>query len=131
MTNPSSIPADTSGDLAAQIAQFALNKKADQVLSIDVQGITSITDHFVICSADTDVQVKAIADGIRKNTMHKPTRIEGYQQLNWVLLDYIDIIVHIFKTTERNYYNIEKLWADAPKTEYNDDDFTTDNPSIN
>ena len=131
MTNPSSSPADTSDDLAAQIAQFALNKKADQVLSINVQGITSITDHFVICSADTDVQVKAIADGIRKNTMHKPTRIEGYQQLNWVLLDYIDIIVHIFKTTERNYYNIEKLWADAPKTEYNDDDFTSDNPSIN
>ncbi len=131
MTNPSSNPADTSGVLAAQIAQFALNKKAEQVLSIDVQEITSITDHFVICSADTDVQVKAIADGIRKNTMHKPTRIEGYQQLNWVLLDYIDIIVHIFKTTERNYYNIEKLWADAPKTEYNDDDFNTDNPSIN
>ena len=131
MTNPSSSPADTSDDLAAQIAQFALNKKADQVLSINVQGITSITDHFVICSADTDVQVKAIADGIRKNTMHKPTRIEGYQQLNWVLLDYIDIIVHIFKTTERNYYNIEKLWADAPKTEYNDDDFRADNPSTN
>ena len=131
MTNPSSNPADTSGVLAAQIAQFALNKKAEQVLSIDVQEITSITDHFVICSADTDVQVKAIADGIRKNTMHKPTRIEGYQQLNWVLLDYIDIIVHIFKTTERNYYNIEKLWADAPKTEYNDDDFRTDNPSTN
>ena len=116
MTNPSSNPADTSGVLAAQIAQFALNKKAEQVLSIDVQEITSITDHFVICSADTDVQVKAITDGIRKNTMHKPTRIEGYQQLNWVLLDYIDIIVHIFKTTERNYYNIEKLWGDAPKT---------------
>ena len=131
MTNPSSNPAYTSGDLAVQIAQFALNKKADQVLSINVQGITSITDHFVICSADTDVQVKAITDGIRKNTMHKPTRIEGYQQLNWVLLDYIDIIVHIFKTTERNYYNIEKLWADAPKTEYNDDDFRADNPSTN
>ena len=131
MKNPSSSPADTSDDLAAQIAQFALNKKADQVLSINVQGITSITDHFVICSADTDVQVKAITDGIRKNTMHKPTRIEGYQQLNWVLLDYIDIIVHIFKTTERNYYNIEKLWADAPKTEYNDDDFRADNPSTN
>ena len=131
MTNPSSNPADTSGVLAAQIAQFALNKKAEQVLSIDVQEITSITDHFVICSADTDVQVKAITDGIRKNTMHKPTRIEGYQQLNWVLLDYIDIIVHIFKTTERNYYNIEKLWADAPKTEYNDDDFIADNTSTN
>ncbi len=131
MTNPTSYPADTSGDLAAKIAQFALNKKADHVLSIDVQKLTSITDQFVICSADTNIQVKAIADGIRKNTVHKPTRIEVYEQLNWVLLDYIDVIVHIFKTTERNYYNLEKLWADAPKTEYNDDHFTAANPSTN
>ncbi len=131
MTNPTSYPADTSGDLAAKIAQFALNKKADHVLSIDVQKLTSITDQFVICSADTNIQVKAIADGIRKNTVHKPTRIEGYEQLNWVLLDYIDVIVHIFKTTERNYYNLEKLWADAPKTEYYDDHFTAANPSTN
>ena len=78
-----------------------------------------------------NIQVKAIADSIRKNTVHKPTRIEGYEQLNWVLLDYIDVIVHIFKTTERNYYNLEKLWADAPKTEYNDDHFTAANPSTN
>ncbi|MBT7172636.1 MAG: RsfS/YbeB/iojap family protein, partial [Candidatus Marinimicrobia bacterium] len=62
-------------------------------------------------------------DTIRKSTDHKPIRIEGYEQLNWVLLDYIDVIVHIFKTTERNYYNIEKLWADAPIIEYNDEDF--------
>ncbi len=61
MTNPTSYPADTSGDLAAKIAQFALNKKADHVLSIDVQKLTSITDQFVICSADTNIQVKAIA----------------------------------------------------------------------
>ena len=101
------------------------------MLSIDVQKLTSITDQFVICSADTNIQVKAIADSIRKNTVHKPTRIEGYEQLNWVLLDYIDVIVHIFKTTERNYYNLEKLWADAPKTEYNDDHFTAANPSTN
>ncbi|MBT3478110.1 MAG: ribosome silencing factor [Candidatus Marinimicrobia bacterium] len=119
----------TSSDLAAQIAQLSLDKKADHVLSIEVKDLTSITDHFVICSADTDVQVKAISDSIRRNTDHKPIRIEGYQQLNWVLLDYIDVIVHIFRTTERNYYNIEKLWADAPIIEYNDDDFITANPS--
>ncbi len=124
MTHPSSSPAVTSCDLAVQIAQFALDKKAEHVLNIDVQDLTSITDYFVICSADTDIQVKAIADSIRKNTEHKPMRIEGYQQLNWVLLDYIDVIVHIFRTTERNYYNLEKLWADAPTTEYSDDDFT-------
>jgi ribosome-associated protein len=129
LTNSSSSPPITSSDLAAQIAQLSLDKKADHVLSIEVKDLTSITDHFVICSADTDVQVKAISDSIRRNTDHKPIRIEGYQQLNWVLLDYIDVIVHIFRTTERNYYNIEKLWADAPIIEYNDDDFITANPS--
>ena len=126
--SPSNPPkAITSSDLAAQISNFALDKKAENVISIDVMNLTSFTDQFVICSADTDIQVKAIADTIRKSTDHKPIRIEGYEQLNWVLLDYIDVIVHIFKTTERIYYNIEKLWADAPTTEYSDDNFTTVN----
>tara|TARA_B110000438_G_scaffold67475_1_gene67858 strand:- start:819 stop:1211 length:393 start_codon:yes stop_codon:yes gene_type:complete len=113
----------TSSDLANEIAKFAIDKKAENVISINVKELTSFTDQFVICSADTDIQVKAIADSIRRSTNHKPVRIEGYEQLNWVLLDYIDVIVHVFKTTERNYYNIEKLWADAPKIEYNDENF--------
>ena len=109
MTNTSSAVAITSGDLASQIAQIALNMKGDQILSIDVKKLTSITDYFIICSAETDIQVKAIADSVRRNTDHKPIRVEGYEQLNWILLDYIDVIVHIFRTTERNYYQIETL----------------------
>ena len=123
MSSSSTPNAITSSDLANEIAKFALDKKAENVISINVEKLTSFTDQFVICSADTDIQVKAIADTIRKSTNHKPVRIEGYEQLNWVLLDYIDVVVHVFKTTERNYYNIEKLWADAPKIEYNDEDF--------
>ena len=127
MTKPLPVAAVTSSELAAQIAQLSLDMKGDQFLSLDVKKLTSITDYFIICSADTDIQVKGIADFIRKNTFHKPIRTEGYEQLNWVLLDYIDVIVHIFRTTERNYYEIEKLWADAPTTEYSDDNFTTVN----
>lgn len=123
MSSSSTPNAVTSSDLANEIAKFAIDKKAENVISINVEKLTSFTDQFVICSADTDIQVKAIADTIRKSTNHKPVRIEGYEQLNWVLLDYIDVIVHVFKTTERNYYNIEKLWGDAPKIEYNDEDF--------
>ena len=82
--------------------------------------MTSITDHFVICSAVTDIQVKAITDSIRKGTDSKPWRIEGYEQLNWVLLDYVDVVVHIFKSSEREYYQLERLWADAQLTEYSD-----------
>ena len=127
MTKTSPAATVTSSELAAQIAQLSLDMKGDQILSLDVKKLTSITDYFIICSADTDIQVKGIADFIRKNTFHKPIRTEGYEQLNWVLLDYIDVIVHIFRTTERNYYEIEKLWADAPTTEYSDADFTTVN----
>ena len=127
MTKTSPVATVTSSELAAQIAQLSLDMKGDQILSLDVKKLTSITDYFIICSADTDIQVKGIADFIRKNTFHKPIRTEGYEQLNWVLLDYIDVIVHIFRTTERNYYEIEKLWADAPTTEYSDDDITTVN----
>ena len=106
--------------LAVSIANLALAKKAEDVISIKVAELTSISDYFVICSASTDVQVKAIADGIRKGTETKAWRIEGYEQLNWVLLDYIDVIVHVFRTSEREYYQIERLWADAKTIEYND-----------
>lgn len=112
----------TSFTLAKTIAELAIDKKAERVISINLKGLTSITDHFLICSADTDVQIKAIADNIRKNTLTKPTRIEGYEKMNWIILDYIDVVVHIFKTIEREYYNLEKLWGDAKTITYSEND---------
>ena len=105
-------------DLTAQIVELALDKKAENVISINIKEITTLTDSFIICSADTDVQVKAISDNIRKNTSCKPIRTEGYEHLKWVILDYIDVMVHIFKTAEREYYNIERLWADGAVREH-------------
>lgn len=127
MDNASKAKVVSSSNLAARIAQFALDKKAEKVVSLNVKDLTSIADEFVICSSDTNIQVKAIADSIRKSTDTKPIRVEGYEHLNWVLLDYIDVIVHIFKTAERNYYNIEKLWADASIREFNDEDCISTN----
>lgn len=112
---------DEASLLSDSIAKLALEKTAENIISLDVRGITNFTDFFIICSADTDIQIKAIADNIRKNTKHKPWRVEGYGQLNWVLLDYVDVVVHVFKTREREYYNLESLWADAPLTEYKDE----------
>ena len=120
MPRVSKVKTVSSSKLAVNIAKFALDKKAENVVSLNVKNLTNITDEFVICSSDTNIQVKAIADSIRKNTDYKPVRIEGYEHLNWVLLDYIDVIVHVFKTSERNYYNIEKLWGDAPLREFVD-----------
>tara|TARA_Y100000996_G_C22166230_1_gene496747 strand:+ start:234 stop:593 length:360 start_codon:yes stop_codon:yes gene_type:complete len=118
------VPTDNtiSLTLTKDIANLAIDKKAEKVVSIDLKGLTSITDHFLICSADTDVQVKAIADNIRKNTLTKPAKIEGYEKMNWIILDYIDVVVHIFKTIERDYYNLEKLWGDAKIINYSEND---------
>ena len=113
---------DQSDQLTSLIGKLALSKKAEKVISIDVRELTSITDFFLICSANTEIQVKAIADAIRRGTPHKPLRLEGYENQRWILLDYVDVIAHIFKTNERNYYNLDKLWADAPLYEIVDDD---------
>jgi len=118
LTKPS---LETPDLLANEIGQLALSKKAENVLAIDVRGLTSLTDFFVVCSADTDIQVKAVADAIRRGTPHKPAHVEGYDNMQWILLDYIDVVVHVFKTHERNFYNIEKLWADAPTKELIDE----------
>ena len=82
--------------LLKQILDLAIEKKAGHLLALDVRGLSSLTDFFVICHGDSDPQVKAIADNIRKGTDHKPRHLEGYENQNWILLDYFDIIVHIF-----------------------------------
>ena len=109
-------------NLAKIIAELAIDKKAERVISIDLKNLTSITDYFLICSADTDIQTKAIADNIRKNTPTKPVRTEGFEKMNWIILDYVDVVVHIFKTIERDYYNLEKLWGDAKIITYSEND---------
>jgi len=103
-----------SKDLLDLTGHLVLSKKAEHIQAIDVRKLTSITDYYIICSADTDIQVKAIADAVRKGTPHKPWKIEGYENRFWILLDYVDVVIHIFRTSEREYYSLEKLWADAP-----------------
>lgn len=107
--------------LLQQITDLVLEKKAVNPLVLDVRGLSSVTDFFVICGGDSEPQVKAIADNIRKGTDHKPRHLEGYDNLNWVLLDYFDVVVHIFGKDERDFYNIEKLWADAPRIDLIDE----------
>ena len=106
-----------STDLANRISDIIFTKKGFNVLVIDLRNLVSFTDYFVICSADSDTQVKAIADEVDKilsddgiKCWHK----EGLKALSWVLLDYVDVVVHIFKKDSREFYNLEKLWGDAP-----------------
>ena len=99
--------------LVDTIVECALDKKAEDLVVLDVKHLTSFTDHFIICSANTEPQIKAICDNIRKGTPHKPWHIEGYQHLRWVLIDYVNVVIHIFDKEARDYYNFESLWSDG------------------
>ena len=110
-----------SKQLAELIGELALTKKAEDVLSIDVSKVSSSANYFLICSAETGIQVKAIANAVRKGTPSKPWHVEGLENENWILLDYVDVILHVFKTSVREYYSLEKLWADAPTIEIKDE----------
>ncbi len=107
--------------LAKSIVNHALEKKAQDVQILDLKNVTSMTDYFIICHGESEPHVKAIAksimDGCAKSKI-KPWHKEGMQNLRWVLLDYIDVIVHVFQEEERKFYGLERLWGDAPKESF-------------
>lgn len=99
-----------------KITDIIFNKKGYNVTVINLKELASFADYFVICSADSDTQVKAIADDVDKTLRDEGIKCwhrEGYLALSWVLLDYVDVVVHIFKKESREFYNLEKLWGDA------------------
>ncbi len=107
----------TPKKFAEKIAQLTLTKKAEEVKIIDLRKVTSLTDFFVICSGDTDIQVKAIAEVVIEGLLkskNKPWHKEGLETGTWILLDFVDVVVHIFRNDKRSYYKLENLWGDAP-----------------
>ena len=107
------------------IADAMLEKKAQDVVSLDLRSIgTAISDHFIVCNADSSPQVVAIADNIEERMLEKcrrkVVRSQGKENAFWVILDYTDIVVHIFQTPYRSFYRLEELWADAERTAYED-----------
>lgn len=112
-----------SKELAHKITNLIFNKKGYDVKILDLKSLATFADYFVICSADSDTQVKAIADEVDKELRDEGIKYwhkEGYQALNWVLIDYVDVIVHIFKRDVREFYKLEKLWGDAPVEDVHD-----------
>ena len=113
-----------SRDLAIQAAKAALEKKALDVTVLDLSGLTVIADYFVICSGESTTQVKAIAEFIEQefaNERLRPLGVEGAAYSHWILLDYGDVIIHVFERETRAYYNLEKLWMDAKTIEIDED----------
>jgi len=102
---------------AKKIANIVLTKKGTDIKILDLRKLSGISDYFLICSADSDRQVKAIADEVDKMLSEEGIKCihrEGFESLNWVILDYFDVIVHVFKNEIRQFYGLEKLWGDAP-----------------
>lgn len=105
-----------SKKLTKIIVQLAWDKKGKDILVMDLRELMSVTDYFVLVSGESEIHVKALANHIEKELKKKNVELwhkEGYQQLRWVLMDYIDIIVHIFRPDVREFYGLERLWADA------------------
>jgi ribosome-associated protein len=102
--------------LAQLIANTMLSKKAHDVITMDLRKVTSTADFFVVCSADSDTQVRAIADAVDQATDEAGSPVwkqEGRQAMTWVILDFVDVVAHVFHRESRTFYNLERLWADA------------------
>lgn len=111
---------DVSGkEIALTAIQAAFEKKATDIVVMEVREVSGIADYFILCCGDAQRQVKAIADGIRGEVRDElgenPWRSEGYKQQEWILLDYVDVVVHVMTPEKRAFYGLERLWNDAPK----------------
>jgi len=105
-------------EIAVAIAEYASDRKALDIVQLDLRGIISYTDYFVICTGRSDRQAKAVHDGIHlgMKTDHGilPARVEGFTQGDWILMDYLDVVVHVFTPEMREFYKLEQLWGEAP-----------------
>jgi ribosome-associated protein len=108
----------TPEGIAATVVELAADRKALDIVQLDVREMVSYTDYFLICTGRSDRQVRAIHDAIHlgMKSAHGllPRRVEGLTESRWVLLDYLDVVVHIFTPETREYYRLEQLWGEAP-----------------
>ena len=114
----------TPEELARRIAGVALDKKARDVTVLDMRGVVTYTDFLVIATGNTERQTKAIEDAIYQDMKHGedgprrvPDRVEGATEARWILMDYLDVVVHVFTPAARDYYRLETLWGEVPALE--------------
>lgn len=115
MANPGAL------QFAIELARIAHDNKSENVVALDLRGISSVTDFVLICTGTSDRQIRAVADlaiEYGKKVGERPYGVAGLQNGTWVLLDYVDVVFHIFAPGYREYYDLELLWGDAPRIEW-------------
>lgn len=115
----------TSRDLALAAARAASEKQAERIVILDVRDLIVITDYFVIASGSSDRQVKTVSQEVEEALRvlgTKPVRREGEADARWLLLDFIDVVIHVFASEERDFYDLERLWMDAPRVDWEAED---------
>jgi ribosome-associated protein len=124
MTPQQPVPADQapqqdSEELADRIARIASDRKAIDLVVVDLRGMVGYTDFFVVCTGNTERQTKAIHDAVYRELKDElgllPKRAEGLSEARWILLDYLDAVLHVFTPDAREFYRLDNLWGDAPK----------------
>jgi ribosome-associated protein len=124
-TNPYTDESQDSQQLIDTITEAMLEKKAEDVTVLDVRGLTTLTDYFVVCHANADVQIKAIANSVMQKVKEElgenEWRKEGLETRRWVIIDYVNVVVHVFNKQQREYYGLERMWSDAEITHVSDD----------
>jgi len=112
----------TGQELARAAAAYADEKKAIDIVELDLREVLGYTDYFVICSGNTDRQAKAIHDEVHLRMKQEhgllPRRVEGVGESRWILMDYLDVVVHVFTPETRDFYRLEQLWGEAPVRTY-------------
>ncbi|ADC87414.1 ribosome silencing factor [Staphylococcus lugdunensis] len=111
----------SSEQLLTMTVKATENKKAEDIVSLDMKGISDMTDYFVVCHGNNERQVQSIARAVKEMAQEQGLnlkRIEGYESARWILIDLVNVVVHVFHKDERSYYNIEKLYQDAPIESY-------------
>jgi ribosome-associated protein len=109
-------------------AAFAAEKKAIDMVALDLRGVAGYTDFFIICQGNTDRQAKAIHDGVhlgmKKAAGVFPRRVEGVSEARWILMDYLDVVVHVFTPETREFYRLDQLWGEVPRLALDPDELT-------
>ena len=115
------MPERDARQFAIETARIAADHHADDVVILDIRGISPVTDYFVIGSGASDRQMRAVFDAIRNygvKVNERPIGHAGYDTATWMLLDYVDVVIHLFAPKQREYYDLELLWGDAPRVEW-------------